>query len=158
MLTLQWTLTWMTTPMIGRFRVCPGTGAGHWSISLQTVDTGGQCQEPSHKAEMSLPWPHLMTTHLLPGRVPASQSIQAQSGLGATETAGRTAGGTPALKTVMRQDQSEGIQLQTSLYNSGTHGWPGQHIPATPLNSCHRIALTHVSGLDKKRPDAFTIE
>jgi hypothetical protein len=34
-------LTWMTTPMTGRFRVCPGTGAGHWSISLQTVDTDG---------------------------------------------------------------------------------------------------------------------
>lgn len=56
-----------------------------------------------------------MTTHLLPGRVPTSQSIQGQSGLGVTETAGRMAGGTPALKTVMRQGQSEGVQLQTSL-------------------------------------------
>ena len=38
-------------------------------------------------------------TYLLPGRVPASQSIQGQSGLGVTETAGQMAGGTPALKT-----------------------------------------------------------
>lgn len=40
-------LTWRTTPITGRFRVCPGIGAGHWSISLHTVDTGDQCQEPA---------------------------------------------------------------------------------------------------------------
>lgn len=28
--------TWMTTPITGRFRVWPGTGGGHWSISLHT--------------------------------------------------------------------------------------------------------------------------
>lgn len=39
-------LTWRTTPMTGRFKVCPGTGAGHWSISLQTVNTGGPRQKP----------------------------------------------------------------------------------------------------------------
>lgn len=54
-------------------------------------------------------------TYLLPGRVPASQSIQGRSGLGVTETAGQMAGGTPALKTVMMQGQSEGIQLQAPL-------------------------------------------
>lgn len=35
-------LTWRTTPITGRFRVCPGAGAGHSSISLHTVDTGGR--------------------------------------------------------------------------------------------------------------------
>lgn len=39
-------LTWRTTPTTGRFRVRPGTGAGHWSISLHTVDRGGQHQQP----------------------------------------------------------------------------------------------------------------
>lgn len=38
----QSALTWRTTPITGRFRVCPGTGAGHSSISLHTVDTGGR--------------------------------------------------------------------------------------------------------------------
>lgn len=56
-----------------------------------------------------------MATYLLPGRVLASRSIQGQSGLGVTETAGQMAGGTPALKTVMMQGQSEGIQLQALL-------------------------------------------
>lgn len=42
--------------MTGRFRVCPGTGAGHWSISLHTVDTGGQCREP---APSSSRWPEV---------------------------------------------------------------------------------------------------
>lgn len=41
------TLTCRTTPMTGRFRVCPGTGAGHWSISLHTVVRGGHGQEPA---------------------------------------------------------------------------------------------------------------
>lgn len=59
--------------------------------------------------------PCLMATHLLPGRVPASQSIQGRSDLGVIEIVGQMAGGTPALKTVVMQGQSEGIQLQTSL-------------------------------------------
>lgn len=41
------TLTWRTTPTTGRLRVCPGWGAGHWSISLHTVDTGSPRQEPA---------------------------------------------------------------------------------------------------------------
>lgn len=40
------TLTCRTTPTTGRFRVRPGTGAGHWSISLHTADRGGQHQQP----------------------------------------------------------------------------------------------------------------
>ena len=32
--------------MTGRFKVRPGTGAGHWSISSQTANTGGQRQKP----------------------------------------------------------------------------------------------------------------
>lgn len=51
------TLTCRTTPTTGRFRVCPGTGAGHWSISLHTVGAGGGRQEPQ-------PQPQLLTRPL----------------------------------------------------------------------------------------------
>ena len=76
--------------MTGSFRVCPGVGAGHWSISLHTVDTGGQRQEPAPSsrcllkplgatARMMKPlWQDLTATHPLPGTVPACRSTQGQ--------------------------------------------------------------------------------
>lgn len=44
--------TWMTIPITGRFRVWPGTGGGHWSISLHTEGhRGGKShlrENPAH--------------------------------------------------------------------------------------------------------------
>lgn len=76
--------------MTGSFRVCPGVGAGHWSISLHTVDTGGQRQEPAPSSRCLLKplgatagmmkplWQDLTATHPLPGTVPACRSTQGQ--------------------------------------------------------------------------------
>lgn len=148
----------MTTPMTGRFRVCPGTGAGHWSISLQTVDTGGRCQKPFQGTEMRQCWPCLMTTYLLPGRVPASQSIQGRSGLGVTETAGQMAGGTPALKTVMMQANQRAFSYRHHSSNSVAHGSPESCLPRAGQGSTSpQSSLTHVSGLDKRKPDVYTL-
>lgn len=103
------TLTCRTTPTTGRFRVRPGTGAGHWSISLHTVDRGGQHQwpvpskgcrpkPPGAVARRDL-WPGPMAAHLLPGREPACRSTRGRSGSAVPGTAGQRAGGTPAPET-----------------------------------------------------------
>lgn len=92
------TLTCRTTPTTGRFRVCPGTGAGHWSISLHAVVQGVRVR--SRPCGSGLPRPlgptagrcdslaDLMATHLLPGRAPACQSTRGRSGSAAPGTAG----------------------------------------------------------------------
>lgn len=121
------------------------------------------------KAEVRQTWPHLRTTHLLPGRVPASQSIQGQSGLGVTETAGRTAGETPALRTVTRKGQSEHIQPQTSDVTPIIQELMATLKPSFQLagaaHPCHPTErLTQNSPNSRRRKtgqektDAFTIE
>lgn len=82
--------TWRTTPMMGRFRVCPGTGAGHWSISLQTVDIGGQHQRPGleQAAQRS-------RRELQPGRrsgptAPAGHSPASRQGTSLSKNSGAT--------------------------------------------------------------------
>lgn len=82
--------TWRTTPMTGRFRVCPGAGAGHWSISLQTVDIGGQRQRPGleQAAQRS-------RRELQPGRrsgptAPAGHSPASRQGASLSKNSGAT--------------------------------------------------------------------
>lgn len=94
--------TWRTTPMMGRFRVCPGAGAGHWSISLQTVDIGGQ--------------------HQRPGLERAAQRSRRELQPGGRSGPTAPAGHSPASRQGASLSKNSGATRPSSAWNSRTKG------------------------------------
>ena len=136
--------TWRTTPMTGRLRVRPGAGAGHWSISLQTVDTGGWCQRlgleeaaqrnaAGYSRVDAVAPPGLLAAHLLPGRAPACRRTRGPPGPAVPGTAGQRAGGTAAPATagtpglVRRRPSPWGPRRDS--WGLALQGCPGQGVP-----------------------------
>lgn len=94
--------TWRTTPMTGRLRVRPGAGAGHWSISLQTVDTGSWRQRP--------------------GLEEAAQQSHREPQPGGLSGPAAPAGRSPASRQGASLSKNSGATRPSSAWNSRTKG------------------------------------
>lgn len=139
--------TWRTTPMTGRLRVRPGAGAGHWSISLQTVDTGSWRQRPGleEAAQQSHrePQPGGLSGPAAPaGRSPASRqgaSLSKNSGATRPSSAWNS-------RTKGRRDSST-----SDCRDPGAGETPPQPVGGPALQGCrgrasHRLSRMAVSG------------